>query len=101
MTRRILFLLTLASPAFGQQALMGAGAAYFSSGGASITTKDLDDRLDARGYPTFGQHATEGGIGGYRLFRNHVVFGVEITGVNAGTKPHGGGEVGLSGGYAT
>ena len=99
--RLLIGLAVLSSPAAAQASLLGPGAAFISTGRASIDTKELDARLDARGYPTFGQSATSVGIGGYRILPNHVVLGAEITGLNAGKQLHLGQHVGLSGGYAT
>jgi hypothetical protein len=96
-----LLLLAIAPSALAQQALLGPGAAFISIGSAHITTSELDDRLQANGYPTFGQSAKSGGIGAYRIFSNHLVFGGELTGLALGEKSHLGNEVGIGGGYAT
>jgi hypothetical protein len=101
MTFRLLFLGLLATPAFAQAIFLGPGAAYVSAGRNWIATKELDERLDSRGYPTFGQRATSAGVGGYRIFGGGLMLGAELTGLMLGEKPHLGREVGVSGGYAT
>src|SRR3954467_3049210 len=93
--------LCLASSASGQQALLGPGAAFISIGRAHVATSELDDRLQANGYPTFGQSAGSVGIGAYRVLSNRVMLGGEFTGFVFDEKPHSGREVGLGGGYAT
>lgn len=93
--------IALAPSAFAQQALLGPGAAYISLGRSQISTGELDDRLEANGYPTFGQSAGSLGIGAYRLLSNRVMLGGEITGLILDEKPHQGREVGIGGGYAT
>ena len=84
-----------------QAALLGPGAAYIGGGISGIATSDLDGRLAASGYPTFGQSATVLGIGAYRLFSSGVMFGFEGNGLIIGEEDHAGGEVGIGGGYAT
>jgi hypothetical protein len=84
-----------------QQALLGPGAAYFAAGVSSIETRDLDDRLAARGYPTFGRRATTLGIGAYRIFASRLMFGGEANGLIVGEKTRGQRVVGLGGGFAT
>lgn len=93
--------LVAASTARAQQALLGAGAAYLSSGSSSVETSDLDARLRAGGYPTFGEKALNAGIGGYRLFTNRWMLGAEITGLAFKETAQNGREYGLGGGYAT
>ena len=47
-----------ARPVPGQAALIGPGAAFISGGVSQMATGDLDDRLAAQGYPTFGRKAS-------------------------------------------
>lgn len=91
----------VASSVQAQAALLGPGAAFLSSGRSSVETTDLDSRLRAGGYPTFGQKALNAGIGGYRLFQNHWMLGVELTGLAFKETASNGREYGLGGGYAT
>jgi hypothetical protein len=96
-----LLLLGFVTPALAQAALLGPGAAFISMGSASIATSELDDRLQANGYPTFGQKAHTAGVGGYRILSKRWVLGAELTGLFTGEKPHQGREVGIGGGYGT
>jgi len=93
--------LLVTSVVHAQEGLLGPGAAYIGMGVAHITTRDLDDRLAAQNYPTFGQGARLIGIGAYRTLSSGVMLGGEFNGVVLGEKPHAGDEVGLGGGYAT
>jgi hypothetical protein len=90
-----------AAPATGQQALLGPGAAYFSAGVSRIATAQLDDRLTARGYPTFGRTATSLGVGAYRTLANGVMLGGEAHGLIMGEEVFAGRVAGLGGGHAT
>lgn len=90
-----------AGSAGGQAALLGPGAAYVGGGISGIATGELDDRLAARGYPTFGRTAVALGLGGYRLLSSGVMLGGEFNGLVIGEEAHEGREVGLGGGYAT
>jgi hypothetical protein len=95
------FVIGTAQRAHAQAALLGPGAAYIGGGISGIATSDLDDRLEAGGYPTFGKSATTLGIGAYRLLSNRVMLGFEGTGLIIGEEGYPGGEVGIGGGYAT
>lgn len=97
----VLLVLGFASSTLAQQALLGPGAAFISVGTARISTSELDDRLQANGYPTFGQKAASLGVGAYRVFGNGLMFGAEATGLIVDEKPHQGREVGIGGGHAT
>jgi hypothetical protein len=90
-----------AKPSNAQAALLGPGAAYIGEGISQLQTKNLDDRLAANGYPTFGRDAVTLGLGAYRILSTKVMLGFEGTGIIIGEEPHQGGEVGLGGGYAT
>jgi len=96
-----LLVFILASSASAQAALLGPGAAFISIGSARVATSELDDRLSANGYPTFGKSAESAGVGGYRTFTNQVLLGVELTGLALDEKPYQTREVGVSGGYGT
>ncbi len=76
-------------------------AGFISAGVSGISTGELDDRLAARGYPTFGTTATAVGIGGYWTLPGGVMLGGEWNGLIIGDAEHGGRTVGLGGGYAT
>ena len=84
-----------------QQSLLGPGAAFVSVGVAQVETGELDDRLAAAGYPTFGRSARSVGIGAYRTVHRRVMLGGELNGLIIDEKPHLGREVGVGGGYAT
>ncbi|HEX7242572.1 MAG TPA: outer membrane beta-barrel protein [Longimicrobiaceae bacterium] len=90
-----------AGSAEGQQALLGPGAAYLAGGISRIATGELDDRLEARGYPTFGSTATSLGFGAYRVLSSGVMLGGEFNGLVIGDEEHQGRTVGLGGGSAT
>ena len=90
-----------ANPLQGQAALIGPGAAFISGGVSQLSTGDLDDRLAAEGYPTFGRKASTLGVGAYRIFSNRILLGFEGHGFIVGDEEHQGRNVGLSGGYAT
>lgn len=90
-----------AGTADAQQALLGPGAAYLTAGVSGIATGELEDRLAARGYPTFGRAATALGIGAYRTLRSGVMLGGEAHGLIMGEERHEDRTVGLGGGYAT
>lgn len=91
-----------AAPAGAQAELLGPGAAYISAGASVLSTSALDDRLEERGYPTFGRAATVIGIGGYRLLSNGVMLGLEANPFFVGEESRDGGDdVSLGGGFAT
>ena len=101
-------LLALALGAGGAEAvgaqgsgLRGPDAGFLAAGVSGIATGELDDRLAARGYPTFGSTATAVGIGGYWSLPGGLMLGGEWNGLIIGDEPHGGRTVGLGGGYAT
>jgi hypothetical protein len=104
-TRRLAALVAVvmsaAAPSHAQQALLGPGAAFVSVGTAKIATAELDERLAANGYPTFGRRAATAGIGAYRIVRERLLLGGEFNGLAMDEKPHLGREVGVGGGYAT
>jgi hypothetical protein len=81
--------------------LRAPDAGFISAGVSRIATEELDDRLAARGYPTFGSTATAVGIGGYWSLPGGVMLGGEWHGLVIGDEPHEGRTVGLGGGYAT
>src|SRR3954466_13646014 len=93
--------LVLSNKATAQQALLGPGAAYISIGRSSVATQELDQRLTANGYPTFGQSAKNVGIGAYRTLSNGGMLGGEFNGLILDEKTHNGRQVGVGGGYAT
>jgi len=90
-----------AGAASAQASLLGAGAAYLSGGVAGIDADELNERLDANGYPTFGTSAAVLGIGAYRLFSNGLMCGFEGNGLGVGEEESIRGDIGLGGGYAT
>jgi hypothetical protein len=90
-----------ARPAAAQQALLGPGAAYVAAGISGIATAELDARLAARGYPTFGRTATALGVGAYRLLASGLMLGGEVHGLVVGEETRQGRVAGLGGGHAT
>src|SRR3954466_8387491 len=70
-------LVSSATMAGAQQSFLGPGAAFISFGTARVATSELDERLAANGYPTFGQKAKSAGLGGYRILSNKVMLGAE------------------------
>jgi hypothetical protein len=101
-------LLGLALAAGGTEAAAAQGgwlrapdAGFISAGVSRIATGELDDRLAARGYPTFGTTARAVGIGGYWSLPGGLMLGGEWNGLVIGDEPHQGRTVGLGGGYAT
>lgn len=79
----------------------GAAAIYLSAGTATIATSQLDDRLAARGHPTFGRGAASVGVGAYLILEGGVMLGGEWNGLIVGERERAGREVGLGGGYGT
>jgi hypothetical protein len=92
---------SVTNPAMAQEGLLGPGAAFISAGVARVATGELDDRLAANGYPTFGRNASSIGLGGYRVVGGHLMLGAELTGLMIGDEPHLGREVNVGGGHAT
>lgn len=90
-----------ARPAEAQAELLGPGAVFLGVGLSGVAIGQLDDHLEARGYPTFGRSALALGLGAYRVLSNGVMLGAEWHGLVFGEEPHEGGEVGLGGGYGT
>jgi hypothetical protein len=90
-----------AEHARGQAALLGPGALYIGGGISEIGTGELDDRLAAHGYPTFGRTAGAVSLGAYRLLSSGVMLGLEWHGLILGEETREGREVGLGGGYGT
>jgi hypothetical protein len=92
----------LANAADAQGRILGGpGAEYVAAGVSRLSTGALDDRLAARGYPTFGRGAFALSLGGYRILPRGVTLGAEWHGVIQGDEAHAGRTVGLGGGYAT
>lgn len=79
----------------------GAAAGYLSAGVSRIGTGELDDRLAAHGYPTFGSTTGAVGVGAYLILEGGVMLGGEWTGLIMGDAVHEGRRVGLGGGYGT
>jgi len=90
-----------ATSAGAQASLLGPGAAYIGGGVSRTETDELDDRLAAHGYPTFGNTPGAVTLGGYRILSSRVMLGAELNGLIFGEKKNGGREVGVGGGYAT
>ncbi|HEX2219348.1 MAG TPA: outer membrane beta-barrel protein [Gemmatimonadales bacterium] len=90
-----------AEAAVGQASLLGPGAGFIGGGISGIETGGLDDRLAARGYPTFGRTAGAVSLGAYRVLSSGVMLGGEWHGLIIGEEVHQGRDVGLGGGYAT
>ena len=85
----------------GQEGLLGPGAAYVGIGVSGVSTDALDERLAARGYPTFGGMPAAVSLGAHRVLRSGVMLGGEWHGLVWGEESHAGREVGLGGGYGT
>jgi hypothetical protein len=100
-TTLLLALGASATSARAQASLLGPGAAYVGGGMARVRTSGLDDRLEANGYPTFGQNAVTLGIGAYRTFANRMMFGIEASPFFVGEESHDANDVSLGGGHAT
>lgn len=83
------------------QGLLGAGAAYLGVGASGIATGELDDRLAARGYPTFGGSATALNLGAHLILPGGLTVGAEWHGLIIGDVTHQGRDVGIGGGYGT
>lgn len=83
------------------QGILGPGGAYLGAGLSGIATGELEDRLAARGYPTFGRTAGAVSLGAYRVLSSGVMLGGEWHGLIMGEEAHEGRDVGLGGGYAT
>ena len=79
----------------------GPDAAFIGLGVAGVSTSELDERLAARGYPTFGGTAAAPGIGAYWTLPGGLMLGGEWNGVVLGEEEHAGGEVGIGGGSGT
>ena len=84
-----------------EQLLFGPGAEFFGLGLSRLATGELDDRLAAQGYPTFGRTAVGVSLGGYRIFRRRWTLGAEWQGIIQGAEEHQGRTVGFGGGYGT
>ncbi len=81
--------------------LFGAGAAFLGVGPSGISTGELDDRLSASGYPTFGRSAMGINAGAHLILPGGLTVGGEWHGLIIGEKVHQGREVGIGGGYGT
>lgn len=76
-----------------------AGAGFFAIGGSVLEVSDLNDRLAAGGYPTFGRTVLGIGGGGYAEHPGGFLLGGEGYGLIAGEEAHQGRSVSLGGGY--
>lgn len=86
--------------AAGGQGIPG-GAAFLGAGVSGVGTGDLDDRLAAHGYPTFGRAATGITLGAYHILAGGLTVGGEWHGLIIGDAAHQGRDVGIGGGYGT
>src|SRR5688572_15804328 len=77
------------------------GGGYIGVGAARTATGELDDALQAAGYPAFGRGAVAVGIGAYMTVANRVLLGGEWNGIIKGNQEHQGRTIFLGGGYAT
>jgi hypothetical protein len=77
------------------------GGGYIGIGLARTATGELDDALEASGYPAFGPAAVGVGIGAYMTVANRVLLGAEWNGIIKGNQEHQGRKVFLGGGYGT
>jgi hypothetical protein len=83
------------------QGVFGAGAGYIGVGASRIATSELDDRLAARGYPTFGRSAAGINLGAHLIRPGGLTVGAEWHGLIVGDETHQGRDVGIGGGYGT
>ena len=83
------------------QGIFAPGASFIGMGASRIGTGNLDDRLAARGYPTFGRSAVGVTIGTYHILPGGLTVGGEWHGLIIGDATHQGREVGIGGGYGT
>lgn len=81
--------------------LRAPDAGFLALGAAGVATGELDERLAAHGYPTFGRTALAPSIGAYWSLPGGVTLGGEWIGLVLGEKAHQGNEVGLGGGAGT
>lgn len=91
-----------AAPAAAQDdGFLRGAAGYLGIGMSGITTGELDDRLEARGYPTFGSTAVGMNLGAYGVLPSGIMLGGEWHGLIIGDGVHDGRRVGIGGGYGT
>jgi hypothetical protein len=76
-------------------------AGFVAAGVSGVATGALDERLAARGFPTFGRTARAASLGTYWRLPSGVMLGGEWHGIIFGERLHDGREVGLGGGYGT
>jgi hypothetical protein len=81
--------------------LFGPGAEFVTIGVSRLNTSQLNDRLAAQQYPTFGPTALSVSLGGYRVLRGAWTLGAEWNGLIHPNAEHQGLTVGLGGGYGT
>lgn len=76
-----------------------AGAWFLGIGGSGVEIGDVNRRLDALGYPTFGRTMLTLGGGGYGVTAGGILLGGEGYGLLSGEEAHQGRSVSLRGGY--
>jgi hypothetical protein len=95
----VLSLVVSTAPSAGAQWFNGGG--YIGLGVARTATGELDEALEASGYPAFGRGAAAVGIGAYMTVANKVLLGGEWNGIIKGNQEHQGRAMFLGGGYGT
>jgi hypothetical protein len=90
----------LAEPAMAQKS-RDRYTGFFAAGMSRVSTAELNDRLAATGYPTFGSSPRGIALGAYMRLKSGLMLGGELHNLVVGEKDHAGGDVGLAGGYAT
>ena len=83
------------------QGIFGPGASFIGGGVSGIGTGNLDERLAARRYPTFGTSAVGLVLGTYHILPGGLSVGGEWHGLIIGDEVHQGRDVGIGGGYGT
>jgi len=101
MALSLMLVLGAAAESVNAQGIFGPGASFFGAGVSGIGTGNLDDRLAARGYPSFGRTATGVNIGTYHILPSGLTVGGEWHGLIIGDAVHQGRDVGIGGGYGT
>ena len=83
------------------QGLRLPDAGFIALGVARVDTGELDERLAASGYPTFGRRAVAPAIGVYWRLANGVMLGGEWAGLGLEGEDEETSGIGLGGGYGT
>ncbi len=90
-----------AARAHAQGIMPADWAGYIGIGVSGVATGDLDDRLQAQGFPTFGQSAAGVNLGAYTTLKSKIMLGGEWHGLIWDEQVHENREMWLGGGYGT